>query len=291
MNNYAYILSYGRPHNVKTHRLLTRQAPKTQLRIVLSDDDETIPQYEAEFGAENIRLFSREQYTRKPFDTGVPKDQRHRKGVVHARNAVYDIAAHDGVEAFVMLDDDYQKIYVSEDGRHVTHKVKDLHSMLQNTMRIHEQMPKRVAIIAYAQSGDMIDGWQQRLSAKGNVWRKAMNFFFCRTDRRVIFKGMTNEDVSAYTSEKATTGQQVFLTFANVCIWQAATQQQAGGLTGEYLDTGTYVKTMHSVVRNPTGVKLHTIHGYNPRGEKGYSRIHHKVVARNTYPKIVRESV
>ena len=53
------------------------------------------------------------------------------------------------------------------------------------------------ATVAFAQGGDQIGGVKGGNFKQGIV-RKAMNTFFCRTDRPVGFLGRLNEDVNAY---------------------------------------------------------------------------------------------
>lgn len=61
---------------------------------------------------------------------------------------------------------------------------------------------------------------------------------------------------------------------------QLQTQSNKGGMTGTYLDNGTYVKSFYSVIFSPSCVKLFMM------GDKHY-RIHHKVEWGNCTPKIL----
>ena len=133
--------------------------------------------------------------------------------------------------------------------------------------------------VAFAQGGDYIGGigskvWQEQLS------RKAMNCFFCKTDRPFKFPGSTNEDVNAYI----TYGNKGYLMFtvADICMDQLQTQSNAGGLTDIYLDNGTYVKSFYSVIHQPQCVKISTM------GNK-FRRIHHKILWDKCTPKILNE--
>lgn len=51
--------------------------------------------------------------------------------------------------------------------------------------------------VALAQGGDFIGGVNNKLFKEGGA-RKAMNSFFCRTDRPFEFYGRINEDTTAY---------------------------------------------------------------------------------------------
>jgi hypothetical protein len=128
-----------------------------------------------------------------------------------------------------------------------------------------------------AQGGDFIGGFA------GSIWRqpkrKAMNSFVCLTDRPFQFLGRVNEDVNTYTH----LGSRGYLLMT--CMWLALQQQQtqknSGGMTEEYLNSGTYVKSFYSVMYQPSSVRVAVM-------MSRYPRIHHQVRWRYTVPKIVR---
>ena len=133
--------------------------------------------------------------------------------------------------------------------------------------------------VAFAQGGDYIGGvgskvWTERLS------RKAMNCFFCKTNRPFKFSGSTNEDVNAYITY-GNKGKLMF-TVADICMDQLQTQSNPGGLTEIYLDNGTYVKSFYSVIHQPQCVKISTM------GNK-FRRIHHKILWDKCTPKILNQ--
>ena len=70
-------------------------------------------------------------------------------------------------------------------------------------------------------------------------------------------------------------------------LHQTQTQANSGGLTEEYLDKGTYVKSFYSVMLCPSFVKIKTVGG-GGHGRINH-RIHHKINARYGYPKIINE--
>ena len=80
-----------------------------------------------------------------------------------------------------------------------------------------------------------------------------MNAFFCKTSRRFKFVGRVNEDVNTYTSLGNKGGP--FFTVTNVQIVRKQTQSKGGGMSGPYLDSGTYVKSFYSVIFSPQAVK------------------------------------
>ena len=107
-----------------------------------------------------------------------------------------------------------------------------------------------------------------------------MNSFFCSTDRPFQFLGSINEDVNTYT----TLGSRgdIFFTFTNIQLDQKDTQTNAGGMTDEYAITGTFVKSFHSVIMQPSSVKASIMNA-------NYNRIHHSINWKNTTPMILDE--
>ena len=133
--------------------------------------------------------------------------------------------------------------------------------------------------VAFAQGGDYIGGigsrvWSEQLS------RKAMNTFFCKTDRRFDFIGRINEDVNTYTTQ-GIKGKLMF-TVAKVMMNQLETQSNSGGMTDVYLDSGTYVKSFFTIIAAPSCTKISTM------GNK-FRRIHHKINWDRCTPKILNE--
>lgn len=105
-----------------------------------------------------------------------------------------------------------------------------------------------------------------------------MNTFFCSTDRFFQFVGRVNEDVNTYVIN-AIKGNLLF-TVTRISINQATTQVQCGGMTEQYVNSGTYLKSFYSVMYAPSCVSIHLM------GDK-HKRIHHKVSWNNCAPKII----
>ena len=65
-------------------------------------------------------------------------------------------------------------------------------------------------------------------------------------------------------------------------LTQRQTQENSGGLTEFYLETGTYYKSFYTIMLNPSAVTVQLM------GNKNY-RMHHNIRWNNTVPKIIRE--
>jgi hypothetical protein len=128
-----------------------------------------------------------------------------------------------------------------------------------------------------AQGGDFIGG-------KDGSWdkprRKVMNSFVCTVARPFKFYGRSNEDL---TTSVLLGGQGfLFMTFTEVALQQKQTQANAGGMTELYLDQGTYVKSLYSVMYVPSAIKVSVMNTH-------HARIHHRVSWKNAVPVILPE--
>jgi len=109
--------------------------------------------------------------------------------------------------------------------------------------------------------------------------RKAMNSFFCRTDRPFEFSGRINEDVNAYVG-LARTGA-LFATVGQAHLNQLVTQGSEGGMSDIYRDGGTFVKSFYTVLANPSCVRVGLMGSVHPR-------LHHSIDWKCAVPQIVR---
>ena len=130
-----------------------------------------------------------------------------------------------------------------------------------------------------AQGGDFIGGASSGTFKKG-ILRKAMNSFVCSVDRPFRFVWRINEDVNTYTL-LGSRGKLLF-TLTNVSLVQTQTQHNKGGMTGTYLDSGTYVKSFYTVIYMPSCVTVRIM------GDK-HKRIHHNISWNNCVPCIIDE--
>ena len=129
-------------------------------------------------------------------------------------------------------------------GRLSERKPKSLDDVFEAFLKMLDS-DRRILTVAMAQGGDFIGGLKSGNWRKP-VMRKAMNTFFCDVTRRFDFLGRVNEDVNTYT----VLGQRgnLLFSFRNFSITQKTTQKNKGGMTEQYLDAGTYVKSFYSVM-------------------------------------------
>lgn len=284
MRNYAvFIMTHGRADSVLTDKSLRKAWYTGKIYYVIDTEDEQAEAYKKNFGEENVLVFDKKEVESK-MDTGDIEGSM--KCVVFARNKCFDFAREIGLEYFIEADDDYTAFsYRAEiDGQLKEIAIKRaLDDVFEETFQFLES--SNAVSVAPAQCGDYVGGknggtWKNRLR------RKCMNLFFCKTSRAINFVGRINEDVNTY----AYYGQQgkLFLTIADWCLHQKATQSQSGGMTETYLEKGTYLKSFYSVMWNPSCVKIAAM-GSPGKGGQGHYRLHHNVDWSHCSPMILNE--
>lgn len=278
----VFILTHGRADNVKTAKQLDRDGYTGKTFFVVDDQDEQVDRYRENFGKDRVLVFDKEEQWRKCD----PMDNAHRMGVIlYARNACFDLARKVGVKYFLELDDDYRSFeWRWRVGEHLVRMgMRDLDSVFE--AMIEFLIATNADTVAMAQAGDFVGGIEST-AAQHPVLRKAMNTFFCRTDRPVRFQGSINEDVSMYAL--AGLRGRLILTLTSTAIVQTVTQTNEGGMSGTYLDGGTYLKGFYSVMAAPSCVKIPMLHG-GTKDTAQHWRIHHHVKWENCAAKIVSE--
>lgn len=269
------IVTHGRPDQVKTYQTLKRSGYKGRVILLVDDEDKTLPRYRERYGAE-VHVFSKSAAA-SITDAGINNGDR--RSVVFARNVCWSVARQHGLTHFVVLDDDYGSFQL----RFLPDKTYGcviLRTAVNDVFNIMYDFldSTQVSCVAWSQGGDHIGGDRDI-----ETIRKVMNSFFCRTDRPFKYAGILNDDVNTY----CTLGSRghVFLTFLQAQLNQTQTQQNAGGLTELYLDTGTYVKSFFTTMMCPSFAEVSAMGD----GRSGNYRLHHLVRWRNAAPKIISE--
>lgn len=272
----VFILSHGRADNIKTLKTLKAANYTGDWFIIIDNEDKTADEYYKRFGEDKVIMFDKLAKS-KEFDTA--DNFSDRRTIVYARNACFDIAEELGYDYFLELDDDYTSIghRLVKDGKFI-----EVHS--RQADRLFEAMldfldATGAITVAFAQGGDFIGGAESKFYQKG-ISRKAMNTFFCSVKNRFDFLGRVNEDVNTYT-HLGSQGELLF-TITKASITQVTTQASSGGMTEQYLDSGTYIKSFYTVMFMPSAVDIRMM-GHL------HKRLHHRVNWNRTVPKIIDE--
>lgn len=268
-----FILTHGRPDNIKTIRSLTKSNYTGDTYLIIDDEDKTADQYRANFGEKKVIQFNKKDAAKI---TDIGDSIQTLRGVTYARNISQKIAKEMGYDYILQLDDDYTTFCYRYVEAGVI-KSKTIHNFdLIVKVIIQFMKDAGATTIAMSQGGDHIGGIDGSID-KG-ILRKAMNSFMINTNKPINFRGRINEDVNAYVVSGAT--GDLFFTVMNLQLTQMQTQKSKGGLTEIYLDSGTYVKSFYTVMMAPSCVTVKTMGEVN-------RRFHHSISWNNAVPKII----
>ncbi|MGL5766829.1 MAG: hypothetical protein ACRCX8_14420 [Sarcina sp.] len=269
-----FILSYNRSDRMYTIKSLEESKYTGKWYIVLGDDDPTIDEYINKYGEDKVAIFNKDEVA-KTFDTCDNFDKK--KVIVYARNYCFEIAKKLRYKYFLQLDDDYTSFEYRypEDGKLKVLKVREFDKIVDYMIDFLDDT--NASTVAFAQGGDFIGGVSTSMM-KDCIKRKAMNSFFCRTDKPFKFTGSINEDVNTYC--KLGSQGELFLTVKDVSLVQKQTQSNKGGMTDEYIDYGTYIKSFYTIMTNPSFVKIAAM-------STKHTRLHHRIDWNKAVPKII----
>lgn len=284
MNDFAvFILSHGRPNNVKTYNALRKCGYSGKIYILIDDEDKHQDEYIKKYGDEVIVFNKRE--AAEITDAGDNFGKRN--SVLFARNQNFVIAKEMGLTHFWQLDDDYSGFgwVTNNDGTYrtadtLTNSLDSILGFMKSFLDI-----SGAYALAMSQGGDMIGGAEGTIVKKinqGKFLRKVMNSFLFRVDRPLKFYGRMNDDVNMYTVNG--NRGMLLITVPRLRLWQGETQQSEGGLTEMYLESGTYVKSFYTVMYKPSCTTIRPIGSV-------HKRLHHSIKWKNAVPVIVSEEL
>lgn len=279
----VFILTHGRPDNIKTIRSLEVGGYTGKWFLVIDDLDERGDEYRERYG-DRVVVFSKPEIEPRMdlFDQG-----GNHKTITYARNACWDIARRLGVRYFCQLDDDYIWFGHRTVGRKVEEQTdEDVHGwQIKQLDGVFDALVDFLAVdpridsVAFSQGGDHMGG---KLGWRTMLMRKAMNSFVCDVERPIDFLGRMNEDVNTYVTRSLR--GRLFFTFTPIQLNQKETQSQEGGITDLYLERGTYQKAFSTLMTAPSAVRISTLGRSN-------HRLHHSIDWNACAPKIVSEDL
>lgn len=277
LNDFVvFILTHGRADNVYTYKALKRAGYTGKIILVIDNEDNDVEKYYSNYGKENVYMFDKIKKSKEVDSMDLDSD---RKAILYARCACFDIAKELGYTYFLELDDDYTNFrsrVVSGESLKTVY-IKKFDELVDCTLDFLDV--SNAHTVALSQIGDFIGGKNSKV-CKDRLTRKAMNAFFCRTDRRFNWSGKMNEDVTTYI----TLGSRgyLFFTVADVSIDQLSTQSLSGGMSEGYLSFGTYTKTFYTILSCPSCVKMYIMGVTN-------KRFHHVIDWDKAVPKIISD--
>ena len=272
----VFILTHGRADNVYTYKALKQAGYTGRIILVIDNEDADADKYYSLYGEDNVYMFNKLLQALNVDAMGPDND---RKAILYARCACFDIAKNLGYKYFLELDDDYTNFRSRVvRGEHLgTEYIRKFDELVDIVLEFLDT--SNAHTVALSQIGDFIGGKNSKV-CKDRLTRKAMNAFFCRTDRPFRWSGKMNEDVTTYVNLGSR--GYLFFTVADVSIDQLATQSLSGGMSDGYLDSGTYVKTFYTIMACPSCVKMYTMGVTN-------KRFHHVIDWDKAVPKIISD--
>jgi hypothetical protein len=271
----VFIMVHGRPDKNLTYDTLKKCGYTGKVYFVGDNTDSEINGYKKLYG-EDLLIFDKKEVAKR-YDSG--DNSGDLRSTMFAANTIFDLAEQRGIEYFyIMCDDYYEFDYMFKDEIKGMKLCKNIDKVFDLTVNFFKTT--KALSIAFAQTGDFIGGIDNGKGVYRFSKRKAMNSFLCSTNRRFDFVGRMNEDVTTYVN----LGQrgELFLTIPVFAVNQKDTQQVKKGLTEMYVDNGTYIKSMFSVIYNPSCVKASMMNA-------NHKRIHHSIKWINTTPMIIDE--
>lgn len=269
-------MTHGRPDNQKTLQTLKKQGYTGKTYLIVDNEDKKLSEYQKKY--DNVIVFDKEAVAKETDKGDLNKSK---KVILFARNSCHKIANDLGLDYFLELDDDYDRFayrYIEEKMLKEINikRIDDVFDAYLDLLDISNSL-----CVCMAQNGDFIGGYSNfGYALNKRCVRKAMNCFFMKTNKPFKFVGRVNEDVNTYTT-LGMKGDLLF-TYGRCIVHQEATQSQSGGMTEEYLENGTYLKSFYSVMYCPSAVQIATMNSLHPR-------LHHKINWNACTPKIIRQ--
>jgi len=272
-----FIISHGRANEIYTIETLRKAGSKLPFYIVIDDHDKTANEYFEKYG-EIVCQFDKTKYAQSVDNYDNLENYR---STTHARNACFDFAEKLGYEYFLVFDDDYTAFKFRIDNtlnhpKSCPNITSNIDLAFLSVLKYYKSI--NATSICLSQGGDWFGG-EAQFNKKPK--RKAMNSFFCSTERRFWFESRLNEDVNTYMRLGET--NNVFFTIPFIQLDQIPTQKTKGGMSEAYLDGGTYVKSFYTVLCRPDCVKVNQMGRTN-------KRFHHLTNWKSAVPCIIPES-
>jgi len=271
-----FIPSYHRPYNLKTVRYFLKigwNAKKIHLFIDSEADDRADYEVVAKKLGINLYVFDMDE-ARRRYDY-VHRASVSRRSAGQARNMFYDYAKKLDIEFFMIQDDDTTGYQVKNYGKYLRKAtLEDIMITFEN-IKIF-MYKRRIGCFGISQTGDIIGGINKKL-----IRNKVMNTTFILT--KYIYRGERGVQ-DCDTSQFATIMNEGLFTGSladGIILSQTMSCTAAGGLTELYNECKLLNKALVTVIQYPSAI-------FAERQEKNGGRLHHHIVSRYLYPKILK---
>lgn len=273
-----FIPSYHRARNIKTmdYFLKLGYDPK-HIWVFIDDETDDIHEYRDEVEVKNgchLVVFNMEE-ARRRYDY-VHRASESRRSAGQARNMFQDFAKEQGIDFYVVQDDDTNNMQVRPFGKY--YRVADLDVIVRTFCAVREMMKShRIGMFGLPQTGDVYSNeFNPKLYLK-----KVMNTTFYYVP--YIYRGergVQDDDTSMFVSvlnEGLFTGSLA----SGLILLQTQSATQNGGLTDLYNECKLLNKSLVTPIQFPSAI-------YAERQKENGNRIHHHIRYRYLAPKIIK---
>lgn len=272
-----FIPSYHRPTNVKTAKYFVKLGyDPTKIHVFVDSETDDISDYTVEMEELGVQLhvFDMDE-ARQRYDY-VHRASVSRRSAGQARNMFQDFAKQNGIDFYLVMDDDTQNmqnrplcLYL---GAAKLELINTVFLMIEDFMR-----RRKIGLFALSQTGDI---YSYALSNK--IFRKkVMNTTFYLLP--YIYRGergVQDDDTSLFTgvmNEGLFTGSL----HSGLVLLQTASAVQAGGLTDLYNECKLLNKSLVTPIQFPSAIKAE-------RQVMNGGRLHHRVNYKYLFPQILK---
>jgi hypothetical protein len=284
------IASYGRPEGLQNMTMKTFKPflDKVDYRIMVSDDDKTLPKYLEMYG-DKVYVFNKDQVLKESnADTA---DVLNIKGVIFfERNVEFKVAKELGYRYFMHLEDDYLSMsyrLVRNNGAVPNCKMnlEKFDEICEMYFRVLDTSPFLNAV-CMAQGGDYVGVADNTFMKQGYLF-KGMNIYCFDTEKEFKLTGRINEDASAYYINGKI--GKLMLTPFMIQLTQLPTQNNKGGVSDIYKRFGTYLKSIYTIIQRPDNMKIGIFTTNSGTGKDKYDtrRLHHQCDKKMCFTKII----
>tara|TARA_B100000287_G_C20641888_1_gene783769 strand:- start:2 stop:901 length:900 start_codon:yes stop_codon:yes gene_type:complete len=271
-----FIPSYHRPKNIKTAKYFKKLGYDIEkVHVVIDDQTDDTQEYikETEKLGCNLHIVNMDEAIKKYDYVHIPNKARRTAG--QFRNQFYDLAKKNGIDFFIVIDDDTNHYEVKPFG--VYKRTAELKEVKEVYKGVKEFMIKhKIGCFGLSQTGDMFEVPNLKV-----LRSKVMNTTFYNT--KYIYrgeKGLQDEDTSQFVgimNEGLFTGSLA----SGLVLSQMPSAKQKGGLTDSYNENGLLSKSLITPIQFPSAIIAQ-------KQKKNGARLHHRIYYRYLNPKLIK---
>lgn len=280
--NTVYIMSKGRPQ-CRTARTLIAMNYPGEWFIVCGNNDETIPEYQKNFGKERVLVFDWYEQIKHTDVLDNFGFEKMPSGAVPARNAIIEISRQRGELRHWQFDDDYEEFWLTNLNRKGKRGSKCPQPKKRLTGKTFQWWLCRIAKFGYDTNMPNVGFSQTTAESMPDNCEKVGKRIFnahnqSSTGGATVWRSRLNDDTINAIDTYHRPGKIEF-SFKFLNMSMKLTQQEKGGLQDIYQKEGTIRKTAYLFLVAPNAAKLVIKFG----------RYHHSVDWPKLVPKIVSE--